>query len=165
MFKKPLKIIGINPGMRYLGIAIFQDSELLDWRIKTLKGKWSPEKMKKTLSIISEFVERYEPNILAIKKLHSSRRSQYLARLVTKIKEISSRNGLKIYQYSIKNLEEFFVQDEKLNKKNLAEAVISEYPILSHELNREKNHKNVYHIRMFEAVALGAVCFYQLDKC
>jgi hypothetical protein len=83
---------------------------------------------------------------------------------VTRIKEISKRKGIKVYQYSIKDLEEFFIQDDKLNKKNLAEAIVSENPALFHELQKEKAHKNPYYIRVFEAVALASVCFYQLDK-
>jgi Holliday junction resolvasome RuvABC endonuclease subunit len=164
MPKEPLKIIGINPGTRYLGIAVFQGPELMDWRIKVLKGKWSKEKMKKAIEIISGFIERYEPGVLAIKKLHPSRRSLNLVQLVAKIKEFSRRKGLKVYQYSIKDVEEFFVGEDKLNKKNLVEVIVSENPALFHELQKEKAHKNPYYIRVFEAVALASVCFYQLDK-
>jgi len=164
MPKEPLKIIAINPGTRYLGIAVFQGTELMDWRIKILKGKWSKEKMKKAIGIISDFIERYETAVLAIKKLHPSRRSQNLTLLVARIKEFSKRRGLKVYQYSIKELEDFFVENEKLNKRNLAEAVVSKYPVLSHDLNEERSHKNPYHIRAVEAVALASICLSQLDK-
>ena len=118
--------------------------------------------MKKTLGIISDFIERYQPNVLAIKKLHPSRRSLNLARLVTRIKEFSKRKGLKIYQYSIKDLEEFFIEEGKLNKKNLAEAIVSEYPVLFHELQKEKSNKNFYYIRVVEAVALASACVQRL---
>jgi len=164
MPKEPLKIIGINPGTRYLGIAVLQGPELRDWRVKVLKGKWSKEKMKKAVEIISEFIDRYEPNVLAIKKLHPSRRSQNLAQLVDRIKEFSRRKGLKVFQYSIKDVEEFFIEEDKLNKKNLAEAIVLENPALFHELQKEKAHKNSYYIRVFEAVALGSRCFHQLDN-
>ena len=120
--------------------------------------------MEKITKIASDFIEIYEPNILAIKKLHPSRRSSNLAQLMARIKGFSKRNGLKVCQYSIKDLEEFFIQEEKLNKKNLAEAVASENPVLFHELQKEKNHKNPYYIRMLEAVALGSRCFHQLDN-
>ena len=95
MPKEPLKIIGINPGTRYLGIAVFEGPNLMDWRIKVLKGNWSKEKIKKAIKIISEFIDRYEPDALAIKKLHPSRRSRNLAQLTAKIKEFSRRKGLK----------------------------------------------------------------------
>ena len=164
MPKKPLTIIGVNPGTRYLGIAVFEGPELMDWRAKVLKGKWSKEKMKRVVEIISDFIERYEPAVLAIKKPHPSRRSRNLVQLVARIKEFSRRKGLKVFQYSIKDVEEFFIEEDKLNKKNLAEAIVRENPALFHELQREKAHKNPYYIRVFEAVALASVCFYQLDK-
>jgi len=164
MPKRTLKIIGINPGKRYLGIAVLQGPELMDWRVKVLKGKWSKEKMKRAVEIISEFIDRYEPGVLAIKKLHPSRRSKNLNRLVARIKEFSRRKGLKVYQYSIKDLEGFFIQEGKLNKKNLAELIASEYPVLFYELKREKTNKNHYYFRMFEAVALASLCFHQLDR-
>ena len=56
MMKKPKTILGINPGAKYLGIAVFQGSELKDWRIKVFKGKWSKEKMDKVLEIISDYI-------------------------------------------------------------------------------------------------------------
>jgi Holliday junction resolvasome RuvABC endonuclease subunit len=164
MPKRRLKIIGINPGTRYLGIAIFQGPELWDWRIKVLKGKWSKEKMKKAIEVISDFIERYEPNILAIKKLHPARKSSNLARLVARIKEFSRRKNLKVYQYSIKDVEEFFIREDKLNKKNLTEAIVSENPALFHELQKEKSNKNFYYIRVFEAAALASACAQRLGE-
>jgi len=161
MTKRPLKIIGINPGTRYLGIAVLYGSELMDWRIKVLDGKWSKEKMEKALGIISNFMERYQPNVLAIKKLHSSRRSENLLRLVNKIKEFSRRKKLKVCQYSIKEIERFFVEEGKLNKQNLIGAIVKLYPMLHHDIKKEQTHKNPYYFRMFEAMALAAACLGQ----
>lgn len=164
MPKKPLKILAINPGSRYLGIAVFNGSELKDWRIKVIDGRNSREKIEKVKTIFSGFIEQYEPNILSIKRLHPSRSSRNLNLLVVKIMELSKRKGLKIYEYSIKNVENFLSFDERIkNKRQLADAVASQYPFLFHELNKEKNHKNPYFIRMFEAIGLGIICFNRLD--
>ncbi len=158
MNRRALKIIGINPGTRYIGIAILYGQELMDWRVKVLSGKWSNKKMHKALAIISENLEKYQPNILVIKKLHPSRRSENLLRLATKIKEFSSRKKLKVCQYSIKELEKFFIDKEKLNKVNLIKAIVQLHTMLHHDLTRETNHKNAYFIRGFEAVALASAC-------
>ena len=120
--------------------------------------------MKKIGTILLNFIDQYDPNILAIKKLHPSRSSKNLEYLVTKIKELSKNKGLKIYQYSTKEMENFFQLDEKTNKMKMAKTLASEYPYLFSEYNREKRNKNTYHTRMFEAVALASVCFHQLDK-
>lgn len=164
MLKKPLKILAINPGSRYMGIAFFQGPELRDWGIRVVKGKWSREKMKKLRLIVSELIERYGPNALAIKKLHPSRRSVDLKRLVSRIKGLAKRRGLRVYQYSIGDLEAFLSPESRINKREMAEILASEYPVLFHELEREKDNRNPYHIRMFEAVALGSICFHHLDR-
>jgi len=164
MPKRSLRIIGINPGSKYLALAIFKGSDLRYWAIKVLKGKWSKEKVEKTKEILSDLINRYDLNALAIKKLHRSRSSPNLNKLVAKIREFSRRRKMRVYEYSIKDAEIFFSPEERINKKKLAEITASEYPALFHELNKEKNHKNPYHIRMFEAVAFASVCFHQLDK-
>jgi Holliday junction resolvasome RuvABC endonuclease subunit len=159
MLKKSLRIIGINPGTRYLGIAVFQDWNLLDWRIKLLDGKWSKKKIDRVIDMICEYVELYELNTIVLKKVHPSRSSKNLGLLVSQIKSLAKRKKMKVYEYSIKELEEIFLRDERHNKKNLVEKMVSDYPFLIHELEKERAHKNPYHIRMFEAVALGAACF------
>jgi hypothetical protein len=167
----PLTILGINPGSRYLGTAIFHGTELKDWGVKVIEGKWSKEKMERAKMIVSKLIEQHQPNALAIKRLHPSRSSKNLNQLVSKIRELAKRNGLKVYQYSIKELETFFSKEDRLtaqagriNKKKLAEIIGSEHSELFHQLEKEKMNKNPYHIKMFEAVALGKICFHHLDK-
>jgi Holliday junction resolvasome RuvABC endonuclease subunit len=155
MKKESQRIIGINPGTRYLGIAVVYGSELMDWRIKVLQGKWSEEKIRKAIRIVSDLIECYEPNILAIKKLHPSRSSKNLKLLVSKIKTLAGRKRIKVKSYSIYELERYFIEDEKLNKRNLADKVVAKYPMLVHEFNKEKSQKHSYYMRAIEAVALG----------
>jgi Holliday junction resolvasome RuvABC endonuclease subunit len=164
MNRRSQKIIGINPGTRYLGIAVLDGSELLDWRIKALEGKWSEEKIKKAVEILSDLLDQYEPNALVIKKLHPSRRTENLLRLANKIKDFARRKKLKVYQYSIKEVEKLFIESEKLNKRNLIEAMVKLYPILHHDLSKERSQKNAYYIRAFEAVALASACSQRLGK-
>jgi len=46
----------------------------------------------------------------------------------------------------------------------MTEEVASMYPVVFHEHEREKRNKTKYLTRMFEAIALGIVCFNQLDN-
>jgi len=160
---KTIKIIGVSPGTRYVGYAIFYGSELRDWGVKNIEGKWSKEKMAKIMAFISDLIGQHSPNVLSVKTLHPSRSSPNLNRLLAKIKESAQRKRVTIRQYSIKELESFFYQNGRINKRVLAEKVAEKYSVLSHELNREKTIRNPYYIRMFEAVALGSLCLYQLS--
>jgi Holliday junction resolvasome RuvABC endonuclease subunit len=155
---KNTKIIGISPGTRYIGYAIFYDSELRDWGVKNIEGRWSKEKQKRIMAFISDLIGQHKPNVLSVKALHPSRSSSNLNRLVAKIKESAEIKRLKVYQHSIKEIENFFHPDGRINKRALAEKVTEKYSVLSHELNREKTITNPYYIRMFEAVALGSLC-------
>ncbi|TKJ32897.1 MAG: hypothetical protein CEE38_22000 [Planctomycetes bacterium B3_Pla] len=164
MPKKILKILAVNPGSKYIGIAVFEGPELEDWRVKVIKDKWSKEKLQQVKTLVRSYIERYEPGALAIKRLHRSRSSANLNQLIGTIKQLSKRKGLKICEYSIKDLETFFYPEGKTNKRKLAEVISSKYPALSHEFKKERTNKNSYYIRMFEAVAIGAVCSHELDK-
>ena len=160
---KTMKIIGINPGTRYIGFAIFHGSELRDWGVKNIEGRWSKDKLKKATSAISDMIGQNESNVLSIKKLNLSRSSANLRGLVNKIKEVSRRKGMKIREYGIDDMKAFFYSG-RINKKQLAEMITSEYPVLSYELEKEKAIINPYYVRMFEAVALGSICFSHLDR-
>ena len=161
---KTIKIIGISPGTRYMGFALLCGSDLRDWGVKNIEGRWSKEKIGKVMSVISDLTEHHRTNVLSIKELHPSRSSANLDRMVSRIKELSKRKGIKICQYSIEELESYFCPGEKINRRDLTEMVASRYPILSHELDRERTIINPYYVRMFEAVALGSICFSHLDR-
>ena len=70
---------------------------------------------------------------------------------------------MKIHEYSIDDLKAFFYLG-RINERQLAEMITSDYPVLSYELEKEKAIINPYYVRMFEAVALGSICFSHLDR-
>lgn len=165
-------ILAVNPGTRYLGLAIFHGNQLIDWRVKIIKGKWSSKKLQKVLSIVDGIIDRYRPDHLAIKHVHPSRSSKNLNALVEGIEKLALRNKHPVHRYSIKQMERFLCGEKRKNKKNLAQAVAAQYPELYSELDTEfpelldpnRKRKNPYHMRMFEAVALGAMCTNELNN-
>ena len=162
------KILALNPGTRYLGVAFFSGPELRDWGVKVFKGKFSQEKLSKILSWILRVVRDYQAEILALKALHPSRASQGLKDLVKSIRELAKREKLKLYQYSIEELKTSFLKGKgekakRGNKRELARTIASFYPHLFLELEKERKNKNPYHLKMFEAVALGTLCLRAIE--
>ena len=100
---------------------------------------------------------------MAIKKLHPARTPHNLHGLVNRFKELCRERNILVYEFPINYLEKV-VLTEKMNKSMLAESLAEIYPALYTEIEREKANKNSYYTRMFEAVALGHVCFNQLDN-
>lgn len=44
------------------------------------------------------------------------------------------------------------------------ERIVEFFPYLIHEYEQEKKNKHPYYIRVFEAIAAGLVCCYELEN-
>lgn len=164
MPKELPKILAINPGSRYIGFAAFRGPDLLDWGVRVISAKTSRGSVRVAGYILKNAIERFQPDTLAVKRLHSSRTSRSLNHLADSIKKLARRRKLALHQYSITDLKSALCQDSKGNKRRLAAAVAATYPVLSHEFQKEMTIRHPYYLRMFEAVALGIVCYRQPGK-
>ncbi len=163
MPKTAFRTLGLDPGTNCLGFAFLREADLGDWGVKVVKGKWSASKKRKVLSLVDGFLQRFEPDVLALKHLHPSRSSAPLNALVREIKAQARARQIGVREYSIDAMEQFFCAGTRTNKKELAQAVARDYPVLYRELEKEKVNRHPYHIAAFEAAALGALCFYQVE--
>lgn len=158
------KILAINPGSRYLGLAVFYGTELRDWRIKTTGREEGFKRQKVITSMLIKLIERHDINVLVVKRIHVSRSSNSLGLIRKKISQIGTAKNLALSEYTIEDIKRFFDPYQTKNKRFLMEEVAIRYPDLFTELEREKRHKNPYLVRMFEAIALGIVYVNQMDS-
>lgn len=163
MHTKPHNILAIIPGTKYLGVAIFVDADLRDWFVKSIPNRSIKEKAEYVKEYLNLVAERFQINVLAIKKLHKSRQSKNLSELAAGIKEAQKKLNVSVREFPLHELEQFLVQG-KPNKKKLIEEVAQLYPVVIHEYEREKKNKSRYLTRMFEAIALGIVCFNHIER-
>ena len=157
MHNNRLTILAINPGTRYLGIAVLKGQLLLDWSVNVITGTSSYARLLKTSSLLSHLIDQYQPDVLVTKKLHPSRCSSGLRRSSRVVYRLAEERGLNVCEYSIQEMEAFFEPEGRINKEEMAELVALRHPALRHDLRKEQDNLNPYHIRMFEAVALGTM--------
>ena len=158
MQDKEIRTLALNPGSRYVGIAVFHGPELVDWAVRSIREKSPEARLDQLKSILSEIAETHSVNCLVIKSLHPSRSSEYLSQLTGTLKEWAKEEHHAVREYTIKEVETFLLPSGRLNKHLLMEGVASSHPFLFPELEEEKQNRNPYLIRMFEAVALGMRC-------
>ncbi len=163
MHTKTLNILSIIPGTKYLGVAVFIDTDLRDWFVKSIPSISIKGKSEYVIEFISGLIERFNINLLAVKKLHPSRQSKNLTELVSVIKKLGKRMNVSVIELPLQTVEQSLLNG-KPNKKRLTEEVAEMYPFVFHEYEREKKNRSRYLTRMFEAIALGIVCFNQLDN-
>jgi len=159
-------LLAINPGTRYFGVAVLSGSDLVDWGIRVLSGRWSEEKLSKVTDIISELIESHSPDYLVMKQPHPSRTSPQLNALCLRIEETAGEHGLPVHRHSLEEIKQFHSHGMSTTRAKLAESVTLKYPCLVRLYQREKHAYNPYHIRLFEAVILGqAISNVLSSKC
>jgi hypothetical protein len=156
-------ILSIVLETKYIGVAIFHDSDLRDWYVKSIKGNTFSSKRSYLTRYLYNLIERRNPDILVIKKLHPAHSSSTLRKLNTSLQLIGRKKHLAILEYPITYVEHSLLSG-KANKKLLTEEVSKIYPIINHDYERDKKNKSRYLTRMFEAIAMGIVCIQSLDK-
>lgn len=164
MLQEPPRILAITPGTRYLGIAAFRGPHLLDWEVKGVAGKTPAEKRIAVRRILLDLIEQYLPDALVLKRLHPSRSSERLNDFVRQIKVLARPRGVKVYQYSLRDLKDALCPGAGANKRRLAEALAAMYPAMTYDLQRETRSGRAYRIRAFEAVGLAVLCWEHIEN-
>jgi predicted HTH domain antitoxin len=120
-------------------------------------------KGKSTADCVTDYVNQYGIDVIAIKKFHVSRSSKTLRMIADELENLAANRKIVFYEYSIDDLKEKLLFEPRGNKHLLMEEISKRYSFLLSDLQRESVHKNPYLVRMFEAVALGSVCFNAID--
>ena len=154
-------IVGISPGTRSLGIAVFREKQLIDWTVKSFKGKWNQEKLKHMMTTIERLIEYYAVTAVILKQPDPLRGSKQLDNLVEQLRYLIKKKRLKLKQYSLQDLW-FYCGGRGRNIKALiAEKVIEQYVHLKDEYYKERNSDRPYYSKMFEAIV---ACLVYLDE-
>lgn len=156
-------ILGISPGTKYLGIALMRNGDLYEWKVKTYKGSWNEEKLQKILNHLDYLLITHVVTQVACKVPHMEKCSQALKMLIERIKGMAAEYRLPFHQYSIEELK-YNLDGDIRNKSFLADYITSLYPELTPILVSEKENKNPYHTKVFEAVATTRHCHISLKK-
>lgn len=149
-------IVCLNLGTRYVGLAAFQDQNLLDWRVKTFSGKWSKTKERRILTSIRDYLSGYQPKLAILKVIDPRRSSRALSQLESAVAALLKGEGIRIRRHTLEDLKSFLPTNARRNRRSLAEEVARRHPAIGRELQKERDNRNPYYQRMFEAVALGS---------
>ena len=129
----PIRIVAVNPGMEYVGIAVLESEQLLWYGVKTFHdlGKTVNVRLQ-TQQHLAAILQKYEPKLLVVEEpfYAQSLLSQNLVKLTRDIKTWGKMRGLKVRGYTPPEVKAFFCRDQK-TKQSLAEAMIEKYPFLN----------------------------------
>lgn len=148
-------VLGISPGTRVIGIAILQNGELIEWKVKTFSERWSKDKRKAILETVKALCTYHEVSLLSIKKVDPLRSSPELDRLVEDLIEQAKDHKINVQLFSLSDLDYGLREGKRQTKRKLSEQIAEKYPEVKHEYLKERNNRREYYTKMFEAIALA----------
>lgn len=163
MVNKTNVIIGINPGTRYIAVAVLAGTELRDWREKAFFGPWSEVKSKKILKTFASIIDLYHPRAVAFKRVHRSRSSPALECVISGLLKLSATEHRQPFTYTTAQLIGSLLRKGKADRVELIRALVSLYPSLQPLARREANLRRPYHWRLFDALGCALACSRTLE--
>lgn len=160
-----MRILAVDPGVRYLGVAVLDGEELVWYGVKTFPdGRTLPSMRSDIRAYLADLLRKFEPRALVIEEpfYTQSLLSKSVRALTQEIKTWGKWKGLRVYAYLPTAVKAFFCRDGQ-TKQSLAEAMIAIYPFLRRYLSHLAWRQR-YWLHVFDAIALGLMCHRKLAR-
>lgn len=155
-----VSVLGISPGTRSIGLAVFSDNTLVHWQVKTFQKKWSEQKLKTILTALERITNRYVVSQIVCKIIHPSLKGEGLKYLLEAIDRFCYERHIVFVPCSLDDLLTVALPSGTvLSKELMADYLSLRYPELARELSYERVNRHPHYMKMFEAIA--AVEFYK----
>jgi len=152
-------ILGISLGTRTMGIAVYNNGQLVKWKAKAFYGTWSTAKQKKIIGVLEKVIDHYTVFAIAMKVPSPARSSPELNQLVSTLKKLATQKSIKVRIYSIQELKSYCPAEKKRNKMDLVNWCVEKSPLLFYEYKRIKANHSAYYMKVFEAIVVADLHF------
>lgn len=161
---KPPVIFAIDPGTKELGFALFAGCELVYFGVKTIKPRPSDEMLvQEMIRLMTGLIRRYEPQVLAIEQTAQIQyNAALLHRVAAALQVTAQEQGLTVYEYAPAVIRQRICQRQDASKQRTAKRLVTFYPELNQYHQPGSRWKELYWAHLFDAVAVGLVCWWQL---
>src|SRR5262245_8499847 len=158
MHKQDRRILAIDPGTRFMGIAFLDDEKLIYHTVKVIAKGGSPQRtLQRARDAVVRLIDDLDPNIVAVERTFFSqnRNTALLNVLFDEIRSVARRKHLAFVSYAPSTIKKYICGNGRACKKQVATVVVSKFPELKVYLTQDRAWKERFHQNMFDAVALG----------
>lgn len=158
------RILAIDPGTRFMGVAFIDNGKLIYHGVKVIKKKDSPhETLQYARKIVLRLIKDFRPHLIAVEKAFfgNNRKAALVNVVVMEIRAIARRKDVNFIDYSPSTLKKFIAGNGRASKMEVSRAVVLRYPELKVFLTQDRAWKERFHQNMFDAVALGIMAWYK----
>ncbi len=158
------RILAIDPGTRYMGVAVLQGRDLIHYGVKDLRDQRpADELIRATRAVLHGLIRQHRPNVLAYEKTFyvQSKNSALLQVQEAEIKQTGRIAGLRVVGYSPARVRKLLVEDGQATKEAVADLLAGRFPELR---PYHSDRRRRYWLNMFDALAVAAVATEEMDR-
>lgn len=154
------RILAIDPGTKEVGIAVFENADLVYYAVKTVRDRGTAQSiLQQVAKITSDLIVKFGPESLAIEKMFIVQKSAALLSVAAEeMKSVARSCRLDVFEYSPKAVRKFICQNGAATKRDVAQVVAARYPELARHLRTRNKWDEKYYANIFDAVAVGLMC-------
>jgi crossover junction endodeoxyribonuclease RuvC len=152
------RILAIDPGTRFMGIALLDNGKLVYHTVKVIaKGRSPQQTLQRAKDAIVQVMDDFEPNIVSVERtfFNQNRNTALLNVLFDEIRSVARRRRLAFVSYAPSTIKKFICGNGHADKKQVAMAVVARFPELKVYLTQDRAWKERFHHNMFDATALA----------
>lgn len=145
--------LGICLGTRYVGYAIANETELLDWGVVSAKGKWTNKKLRKILHRLESLIKRYSITEVIVKIPDNIPVSKGFIQLIGSVNILFESLEVQARYITLSDLKLHYCHSTKVNKARLFAALEKQYPELELVYPKHRLVDDAYYYKITEAVS------------
>jgi Holliday junction resolvasome RuvABC endonuclease subunit len=167
-------ILGIDPGTRYIGIAVIRGPELLAYGVHTLRNGTRPhDVIGQARRVLLEVIARHQPDVVAIEEplAIATERAAVLSVIVQELRRRAEELSLQVIELSPRAIRQAVVGNPHATKLEVAEGLVAgPFAELRRLVPRRParsalglRSKDKYWLHMFDALALCRAVYQDLS--
>ncbi len=157
MLRNKIKILSLDPGTKHLGFAVFEDTELVEYGVKSIRQGSESSILQHIEEITKRWIKTLDLDYIVLEKNQFSQiqNNLRLMMVINKIKSLSEKSGIRHYEFDPRAIRKQICNDGNATKKRVSEVLITYFPELIPFLKSDKVWKVKYWQNMYDAVAVG----------
>ncbi len=158
-------VLGIDPGARQIGVAVFNGKELIFYGLKSIKKTTEADTLRKLRKVLAKLIESYRIEYIAIEKtVYVQQQRSFVKNVYEETLAYFQTQNFQVFENEPKFIRQTICRSEKPTKRNTALTIIQSYPELERYFNVPKIWQKRYYSQLFDAIAAGLVCATELNK-
>lgn len=159
-------ILGIDPGTKYLGMAVTDGRNFLGGGVHMLHNGTRPhDVIGQARKVVLSYVARFNPKVVAIEKplLLPTKRAALVSVLAEELQARSREIGITVHEISARDARQKILGNARATKFDVAHALVKMgFESLREKLPRKPPHpvlgyppQDLYWLHMFDALAIA----------